>query len=302
MISLIRIIKFSFQDIVRNIWLSIVTITILVLSIFSINILLVVDLISKSTVEAIKDKIDISIHIKNDVNDNEIMALKAKISNFEEVENIKYISKAQALNDFKIKYKNNSEILDALKELGRNPLSASLVVKPKYADNYQGLIYNLNKLDSEIIESSNFDNHELILRKISAISDNVNQVGLIVSLIFVFITTLIVFYSIRIAIYTHAHEIAIMRLVGASHWFIRSPYLMSGLIYALIGILIVIIAFYPFLSILQPYLEVFFIDYNINIFSYFADNFFKIFGLQFLAASAVNLIASLVAVRKYSKV
>ena len=302
MISLIRIIKFSFQDIMRNIWLSIVTIIILVLALFSVNVLLVVDLVSKSTVEAIKEKIDINIHIKNNIDDNEVMALKAKISNFEEVEKIDYISKTQALNNFKVKYKNNPEILDALRELGRNPLSASLVIKPKYADNYQGLIYNLNKLDTDIIESSNFDNHELILGKISSISNNVNRAGLIVSLIFVFITILIVFYSIRIAIYTHAHEIAIMRLVGASHWFIRAPYLMSGLIYAFIGILIVVIAFYPFLSLLQPYLEVFFIDYNVNIFAYFADNFLAIFGLQFIAASSVNLIASLVAVRKHSKV
>ena len=286
----------------RNIWLSIVTVTILVLAIFSINILLVVDLISKSTIEAVKDKVDINIHIKNGISDNEIMALKAKVSNFEEVESIRYVSKEQALTNFKIKYKNNPEILDALRELGRNPLSASLVIKPRHADNYQGLIYNLNKLENEIIESSNFDNHELILKKISAISDNVNQVGLIVSSIFVFITTLIVFYSIRIAIYTHASEIAIMRLVGASHWFIRSPYLISGLIYALVGVLIVVIAFYPFLSLLQPYLEVFFVDYNVNIFAYFADNFFKIFGLQFLAASFVNFVASLIAVRKYSKV
>jgi len=302
MISLIRIIKFSFQDIIRNVWLSIVTIVILVLAIFSINILLVVDLISKSTIEAVKEKIDINIHIKDNINDNEIMALKAKISNFEEVETIKYISKTQALNNFKVKYKNNPDVLSSLRELGRNPLSASLIVKPHDADNYQSLIYNLNKLESEIIESRNFDTHELILSKISAISDNVNQAGIAVSSIFAFITILIVFYSIRIAIYTHANEIAIMRLVGASHWFIRAPYLFSGIIYALAGVLIVIIAFYPFLSLLQPYLETFFIDYNVDVFSYFADNFFKIFGFQFLAASSVNLIASLLAVSKYSKI
>lgn len=302
MISLIRIIKFSFQDIFRNIWLSIVTVTILVLAIFSINILLVVDLISKSTIGAIKDKIDISIHIKNDVNDSEIMALKAKLSNFEQVKEIKYISKADALNNFKIKYKDNIEILDALKELGRNPLSPSLVIKPKDTDNSKSLIDDLNTLETDIIESRNFDDHELILTKISTISEKVGQAGLGISSVFAFITILMVFYSIRIAIYTHANEIAIMRLVGASHWFIRAPYLVSGVIYALLGILIVIIAFYPFLSLLQPYLATFFTDYNINIFSYFADNFLKIFGYQFLVASLINFVASLAAVSKYSKV
>lgn len=302
MISFFRVIKFSFQDIVRNIWLSLVTVTILVLALFSVNMLLVVDLISKTTVSAIKDKIDVSLYLKADAEESDILVLKAKISNLPDVKEIRYISKNEALNSFRSKYKNSPEIIQALRELGKNPLSPSLVIKPHDAENYQSLLNILNSLNDDIIEARNFSDHESILNKINSISERVNKAGLILSLIFISITILMVFNSIRMAIYTHRTEIAIMRLVGASNWFIRAPYLISSIVYALIGTLITIIAFYPFLNLLQPYLETFFVGYNVNIFSHFVDNFIPIFGYQLATACGINIIASLLAVGRYSKV
>ena len=76
MLSLYRIIKFSFQDIVRNIWLTIVTVTILLLALFSINTLITVRLISDNAVAAIKEKIDISLFLKADTAETEILVLK----------------------------------------------------------------------------------------------------------------------------------------------------------------------------------------------------------------------------------
>lgn len=301
-ISLLRIIKFSFQDIVRNIWLSLVTITILILALVSVNVLLIVNLLSETTMGAIKDKIDINLYLVQDAPEDEILALKAKISNLPNVDLVKYTSKEDALLKFRSKYEDDVEILQALRELGKNPLSPSLAIKPKDTDEYKGLIAHLSNLEEDIVEYKNFEDHESVLGKINAISKRINKVGLSVSLIFIAITVLMVFNSIRMAIYTHRHEIAIMRLVGASRWFIRSPYLVSAAIYAFIGVLVIISAFFPFLSILQPYLETFFIDYDINLFAYFTDNFTKFFGLQLFGAAFICSLASLVAVAKYSKV
>jgi cell division protein FtsX len=105
-----------------------------------------------------------------------------------------------------------------------------------------------------------------------------------------------------VAIYTHKGEITIMRLVGASKWFIQMPYLISSLFYTAIGIISIMLVYYPFLSLLQPYMETFFVGYNVNLITYFYSNAFEIFGLQFLGISAVNMIASQLAVRKYSNI
>jgi len=302
LLSFARIIKFSFQDIGRNIWLSIVTITILILALFSVNMLLTVNLISESAIGAIKEKIDVNLYIKPDTEENEILALKAKISNLSQVKEVQYISKAEALRSFKIKHKNNPEILEALRELGKNPLTPSLVIKPRNIDQYEELIASLNKIEDEIIESRNFDDHKIMINKINNITTKISEVGVLISLIFIFITLLLVYNAIRVAIYTHRREIKIMRLVGASNWFIRTPFLFSSIIYTLVGILVTIGIFYFFLSFLQPYLETFFIGYDINLLAYFNSNFVKIFGLELLAAAFVNMLASLIAVGKYSKV
>ncbi len=302
MLSLYRIIKFSFQDIVRNIWLTIVTITILLIALFSINTLLTVRLISDNAVGAIREKIDISLYLKPDTVESEIIALKNKIAASPKVKEVIYTSKQSAIDSFRSKYENDPTVLAALKELGRNPLSPSLTVVPKNFEESNLVINDLKMLDSSIIESRDFSDNTAILDKISNITKRVNEVGLGIILIFVLTSLLVVYNAIRVAIYTHRQEIEIMRLVGASNFFIYMPYMFSAFVYALISVLIIISIFYPFLTLLQPYLETFFMGYNVNILSYFVNNFWIIFGAQFLAVLFINIVASLFAVRKYAKV
>lgn len=275
---------------------------ILVLALFSVNLLLAVKVISSSTVAAVKDKIDISLYMRTDAPEDRIMALKVKISELASVKEVAYISKQDAAESFNKKHEDNPEVLQALLELGNNPLSPSLVIKPKNVDNYDELIVSLNKIDDDIIESRNFDDHTAILEKINSITKKANQAGLIISSLFVLITILVVYNTVRVAIYTHQREIGIMKLVGASTWFIRAPFLVSGIIYAFLSVLIIIAIIYPFLSFIQPFLGNFFFGFDVNMLDYYNHNFFIIFGLEFLAAALVNLLASLVAVGKYSKV
>ena len=215
---------------------------------------------------------------------------------------VNYISKQTALDSFRDKYKNNQSVLVALKELGRNPLSPSLTISPKDFNNSNLLINELKMLDNQIIESRDFSDNTIILEKINNITKRVNEVGLIIIALFILTSLLIVYNTIRVAIYTHRQEIEIMRLVGASNFFIYMPYIWSAFIYSLLSVLIIIAIFYPFLSLLQPYLEIFFTDYNINILAYFVNNFAFIFGSQFIAILVINSLTSLFAVRKYAKV
>ncbi len=302
LISLWRATKFSFQDIARNVWLSLVTIIILILAFFSVNLLLSVQVISRAAIDTVRDKIDVSLYLRTDAAESDILALRAQISALENVREVVYVSKQQALEDFQSKHQNNPDILEALRELDANPLSPSLIIRPFDVNKYDSLIAELNRLSSPVIESRNFDDHEQLLSKINMITDRVSQAGFVVSILFIFITLLVIYNTIRVAIYTHRTEIGIMRLVGASDWFIRAPFIISSLIYTLIGLLLTTIIFYSFLSLLQPYLETFFMNYDFNIIGYFQSNFIQFFILQFAGAALINIAASLVAVRKYSNV
>jgi len=302
MLFLYRIIKFSLQDIFRNIWLTLVTLTILLLALFSINTLITVRLISDSALAAVKEKIDIGLYLKSEATEMEIMTLKNKLEASPRVKSVIYVSKEEAITAFRKQYENNPEILAALKELGRNPLSPSLTVLPKNFDESSLLINELRTLDSSIIESRDFSDNSEILTKISAVSQRVNEVGLFIIIIFIITSLLVVYNAIRVAIYTHRTEIEIMRLVGASNEFIYMPYLVSALIYALLSVAVIIGIFFPFLSLLQPYLEAFFTGYSINILAYFVNNFWSIFGWQFLVVLIISTLSSLLAVRKYARV
>lgn len=302
LLSILRVIKFSLQDLARNIWLSVITIIIIVLALLSVNLLLVVKVLGSATIGAVKEKIDISLYLKSDAEESRILALKNQISDLNSVKEVAYISKQAAVESFRDKHKNSPEVLQALLELGTNPLSPSLVIKPKDVNNYEDLIASLNKIDDKLIESRNFDDHKAMLAKINSLTDKASKAGLAVSLLFILITILVVYNTVRVAIYTHKREIGIMKLVGASNWFIRAPYLISGIIYAVLAVAAIIIILYPFLGFLQPYLEIFFYGFKVNILEYYNNNFLTIFGLEFLAVTLVNFLASLVAVGKYSKV
>jgi cell division transport system permease protein len=167
---------------------------------------------------------------------------------------------------------------------------------------FNSLIPSLQQIKDPIIEASDFNNHKEIIEKIDAVTKKVSDAGLVVSLIFVIVTLLVIYNTARVAIYTHRNEINIMRLVGASSWFIRGPFLVSSLIYTLIGMIVLVSGFYIFLNLLQPYLETFFASYNFNIINYFTSNFGLIFGAEFVVAALVNLLAAWWAVGRYTKV
>lgn len=301
-LSAARIIKFSLQDVGRNIWLSLVTIMIMVLTLFSVNLLLAVRAISGAAVTTIKDRIDISLYLKPEADLSQVAVLQARLSGLENVRSVDYISQADALVKFQAANKDDPKITEALNELNKNPLAPSLVIHPANTDNFDALWGDLNKIDDPVIESRNFDNYKAMLQKIDDITDKVSEAGFAVSAIFIIITLLVIYNTARVAIYTHKNEIAIMRLVGASNSFIKAPFLVSALIYTLVSSILVITVFYLFLNLLQPYLETFFAGYTFNITAYFTNNFLTIFGLEFLVAAAINLIAGWLAVSKYSNV
>lgn len=136
----------------------------------------------------------------------------------------------------------------------------------------------------------------------NVITARTRQIMLLVSFIFVAITVLVVFNAVRIAIYTHRKEIGVMKLVGASNWFIRAPFLVEAVLYSFLGVVIVIAIFYPFIHLLQPYLGSFLNTASVDLVGYFNSHFVAIFGVEFLGASLINVIASSLAVGKYVKV
>ena len=301
-LSLARIIKFGFQDVWRNFWLSLATIMILVLTLFSVDLLLALRIIGQAAVDNLKNRVDVSIYLKQGVPEDKILNLKARLANLNNVQEVNYISQSAALESFQRRHQSDPEILQALQELDQNPLAPTLTVKPKDPDHYEELVEELDQIQDPIIESRNFQDNKKLLDKINYITDKINNAAIIISSIFLLIMILVMFNSVRLAIYSHRQEIIIMKLVGASNFFIKAPFLFSSLIYTFMGVVLTVVIFYSFLTVLQPYLDTFFFGYNIDLITYFNGHWLEIAGLQFVGAAIINLLASYIAVGKYSKI
>ena len=93
-----------------------------------------------------------------------------------------------------------------------------------------------------------------------------------------------------------------MRLVGATNWFIRMPFILESVLYAFVALLINIGLIYLFINILTPYLGTFLANYDFDLTAYFSDRFLLIFGLEFVLAVVLTILSSAFAIRRYLKV
>ncbi len=305
LVAIYRIIKFGLQDFWRNIWLSFITIMVLVLALFSINLLIIFNVLTDEAVNFVEQKIDLSIFFKPEVIEDKINQIKSQLVALPQVKSVDYISKDLALQQFKEKHRDEPKILEAINEISDNPLGASLVIRAYRVEQYSAILEKLNNpnfLPDELVQDKSFDDHNLLISRITDLKQKVSQVGLILSGLFGLIAILIVFNNIRVAIYTHREEIGVMRLVGATSWFIRAPFIFESIFYALLGGLLTIVIFYPFLGFVQPYLVNFFAGTGFDVLTYFNQNFLRIFGFEILATIILCMVSSSLAVGKYLRV
>jgi len=302
-IPLLRIIKFAFQNFFRNFWLSIITITILVLTLFSINILVLLNFLTNTAISSVQEKIDVSVYFYPETLEESVQNVRSYLIGLSQVRDVKYISREEALEKFRENHGENDSIITSLEELEENPLGATLIIKTHNPNDYPFVLETLDNPEfTPFVQDKNYDDHKEIIERIDLITDRVRNFGIILSGIFVMIAVLIVINTIRVAIYTHREEIGIMKLVGASNWFVRMPFLAEGVLYAFLATLVIVGIIYPVSFFAEPYVSGFFDTESVGMIDYLNHNFLWIFVTQFVALSVLNIISTGFALGRYLKV
>jgi cell division transport system permease protein len=302
MTSFIRIIKFAFQDIARNLGLSFMTVFILLLMLLSINILWSVQVVTKEAAGLIKNQVNVSFYLVSGVTDRNITDLKNFIGSFQEVTNIQTQSRQQVLESFQKRHQMSQEVLDALKELGGNPFGPTLIVTARQPEDYKKIIDALDVPEYRpLIESKSFDGHEEAITTIQNITNRVENVGLGLSLIFAIISFMIIFNTIRVAIYTQRTEISIKRLVGANNWFIRGPYLIESAIFTLVSTILAGLIIFKSFALIDPYLSVVF-PTGFSLTNYYHSHILTLILVQGGAVLFLTVLSSGLAMQKHLKV
>lgn len=247
----------------------------------------------------LQDKVDISIYFKTDTKEEDIMQVKNKIGNLEEVKSVEYVSRDKALSDFKEKHAKDDLIQESLRQLEINPLGASLNILAKDSSKYATIVEQIEKSPQRpVIDTINYYENKTVIEKIDSISSSIDSWGLIITIMLAIIAIFITFNTIRLTIYNQRKEIEIMKLVGASSKQVRGPYVIEGMFYGLFAAMIALIITYPIIIIISSKIEGF---TTVNLGDYFIHNIIQIVLISFIFGILLGIASSSIAIRKYLK-
>ena len=298
--SLSRILKMGVLNFWRNIWLSLATTLVMILTLLSFSILLILNLIGNVAVDNIKAKIDVTIYLRGNLAEDQIATLQKNIEEINGVAQMEYISSEKALENFRQKHQDNRVIADILKEFTDNPLEPVFVVKAENPESYPAIVKTLEEARyQELIRKVNYKDNQVMISRITTTANSLANVGMIISAIFATIAVLVMFNTIRLTIYSRSQEIEIMKIVGATNWYVRWPMIIEGILYGLIAAIISLIILYPATRMISPKIEAYFQGYGLNLAQYFSSHIFQIIGLQILAGVSLGVLSSSIAVGKY---
>src|SRR3989338_4689062 len=302
-----RITRTGFVNFWRNGFLSFSATIVITLSLSIFGALIFGSAFGRALLKEVKNKVDINVYFTLDAPETGILALKKTIENLPEVAKAEYISRDQALTDFKEKWKDNSLILQGLEEIGDNPFPAVLNIKAREPSQYAVIAHFLESRDSDMIEKVNYNQNKLIIDRLGRIIPAAEKSGTLIAILFILVAIIITFNTIRLIIFTARDEISVMKLVGASNLYIRGPFVVSGIMYGMFsGVLTLIL-----LGAFAYYSDVLVVRFSgiqgssdlgllANVFSsYFLQNFGQIFLIIIGSGIILGAISSYLAVRRY---
>ncbi|MBU4350962.1 permease-like cell division protein FtsX [Candidatus Parcubacteria bacterium] len=297
-IFLKRIFKNGWLNFKRSQGLSIITVFVMFLTISMVSSIFLFKGIGDFLLVSLESKIDISVYFKEGISEQEILNTKDLLLEIEGVKKVNYVSQEEAIAKFRERYQDDEVILQALEEVGGNPFLASLEVTAADTLNYENVTGFLEENRFEgLINNVDYYQRKPVIEKFYDIKGSFERSGLFASLILALVAFSITLVTVRLAIYSASEEIGIMRLVGASNWFIRGQFVVHGMICGGLAMLAALVIF-PILSYIFSS-KLLGLTGGFDLFDFYLKNFVNILGIQFLTGIGLGSASSVIAVRKY---
>ncbi len=295
-----RILSLAFSDLNRNKGISTAAVFVLVVTIMLVSGMFFFYGASSYLASQLRDKIDITAYFNDTATEQDILNVKDQLATMSpNIKNIEYVSKDQALANFNEKHQDNGVLSQALQEVGDNPFLPSLNITTNgEASDYESISGILENSDfSKFIEKVDFLQKKDTIEKVYSITKNINMFGLILGVILVLVAVSVVFNTIKLGIENSKEEISTMRIVGASDWFIRGPFIIQGMAYGFMAFVVCVI-----LSALLAYFsssKISAILPGFDMFSFFLTNLWIFVLIQLGFGIAVGAVSAFFVVKKY---
>ncbi|HSX17162.1 MAG TPA: permease-like cell division protein FtsX [Patescibacteria group bacterium] len=304
LITFSRIINTGVVNFVRNAWLAIAAMAVMIITLTIVLFSIVTNATFSNTVAQITDKIDVSVYLKDATNKSQGQELANSLRALPNTKSVSYLSKEDALQRYKDQNKDNPGLLSAINETD-NPIPATIQIKPKDLNKIQDVRDFLNKPDNKKLwdDVSYRDDRKAAIDKIAHATNLMRRAGFVTVGVFALISVLIIFNTIQMAIFNRRDEITIMRLLGASTWYIRGPFVVETIIYgiisALVSVLLIHSLFVASSSALQASsLGLLDINYAGQ---YFAKHLWQLLLMQLALGILIGAASSYVATKRYLK-
>jgi cell division transport system permease protein len=185
-----------------------------------------------SWTDHVRKDVIVKVFFVQDATEQQINAVRSKALTFPETKGVVFISKEEALKRMKERYPELTQ------NLSSNPLPPAFEVTPKDADQVKALADRLQPLPTGV---DKVDYAEKKTQRILAVTNVIKYIFLLGSLILLAASTILIANTIRLSIFSRRREVEVMKLVGASNWFIRGPFMLEGVICGLIGALAAVV-------------------------------------------------------------
>lgn len=281
----------------RNGWLTAATVMIFSLVLFVVGNLVFLGAFASTALSSFESKIDVSVYFSPEASEREILAVKREIEALPDVREVAYVSRENALSRFREQHKDNALISGALEELGDNPLQASVNIRAQDPSRYAAISGFLAEKKYPIVEKINYFENQAVIDRLSSVLSAIRGSGAGLTIFLALVAALVAFNTVRLAIYTMREEIGIMRLVGATAWFIRGPFLITGFLYGITAAVLMTLAFFPLTWLAAP--RIAFLVPDFNLFRYFTANLVEFFAVMAGSGVALGVGSSYIAVRRY---
>lgn len=295
-----RVLKTSWLAFRRNGLLSTATVLVMTLTLFVIGGLLLMSAVAHAILGDLENKIDISVYFVPSAEETDVLRIKKALELLPAVKEVAYVSQEAALVDFRNRHDGDEIVLSSLEELDGNPLEASLNIKAHDPLRLSDIARFLKERNYPIVDSINYFENQVVIDRLGAIVAGVRNSGLILIAALAFVAVFVAFNTIRLAIYTAREEINVMRLVGATSWFIRGPFLLQGVLQGAIAASVTVVLLYPLLWFAGPHIGAFLPA--IDLYAYFRANFFEFFGILAAIGIFLGVFSGFIATRKYLNV
>lgn len=299
--TLSRIIVSGFSGFYRNISVSLSAVLIIGIALLAFASMYLGGQVLAASIKQLEQKVDVNVYFATTADIELIGEIKKELEGINQVSEVTLVTREQALENFKERNKDNKVILESLEVLEDNPLGASFNIKAKEISQYENIALFLDQVQVQdkyagVIDTVNYNQNKQAIDKIRSLTDYSQKFGVVVIAVLSVLSLIIVYNTIRLTIYTVREEVAVMRLVGASRFFARGPFVVEGALYGFAGTILALMIVWPGLYYIAPYLNEVFV---LNIYDLFMDQIVLVVGGMFAIGMLLGLVSSGLAIRKY---